>query len=133
MNERIKQIRLAFGLTQEEFGKKLGVTRSAISYLESGRSNLTDNMLFTICLTFDVSKEWLKNGTGNMLVSHTLGEELAEYVGKLFGEESLEKERIALLCLKLIVDEWPLVEQNISKFKQILDWIESRPEDSQMP
>ncbi len=64
MNERVKQLRTTLDLTQEEFGKKLGVTRSAISYIESGRSNLTDRMIFLICSEFNVSEDWLRHGTG---------------------------------------------------------------------
>lgn len=64
MNERVKQLRTTLDLTQEEFGKKLGVTRSAISYIESGRSNLTDRMIFLICREFNVSEDWLRDGIG---------------------------------------------------------------------
>ena len=133
MNERVKQIRLHFNLTQEEFGKKLGVTRSAISYIESGRSKLTDQMLFMICITFDVRQEWLKTGSGNIFITHTAGEELAAYMGKLFAEEDPEKERYALIALKLIVDEWDLVCKNIATFGNILSWIDEKPKKSEMP
>ena len=65
MNERVKQLRTTLDLTQEEFGKKLGVTRSAISYIESGRSNLTDRMIFLICREFSVNEDWLRDGIGD--------------------------------------------------------------------
>ena len=133
LNERIKELRSVLGITQEEFGKKLGITRSAISYLESGRSKLTDKTLFLICITFDVSKEWLRYGTGDMFITHTVGEELASYCGKLMAENDTEKEKYALIALKLIVDEWELVKENVQKISELLVWVSSRPEESEMP
>ena len=35
MNERLKELRKCLGVNQEEFSTKIGVTRSAISRLES--------------------------------------------------------------------------------------------------
>ncbi len=133
MNERVKQLRLYLNLTQEEFGKKLGVTRSAISYIESGRSNLTDHMLFTICLTFDINKKWLRDGTGEMFMNHTIDEELAKYMGTLLAEDNPKKEKYALIILKYLVDEWDLIEKNLDNLDKIIEWVNSRPEESEMP
>lgn len=133
MNERIKELRMVLGITQEEFGKKIGLTRSAISYLESGRSKLTEKTLFLICITFDVSKEWLKFGTGNMFITYTVGEEFAAYCGKLMAEEDTEKEKYALIALKLIVDEWELIKNNVQKINDLLAWISSKPTESELP
>lgn len=36
MNERLKTLRKSLGLTQEEMGQRLGVTKTAICSLESG-------------------------------------------------------------------------------------------------
>jgi len=133
LNNRVKELRLFLGLTQEEFGKKLGVTRSAISYIESGRSNITEHMLFTICLMFDVNKQWLKDGCGDMFISHTIREELAGYMGRLLADDNSKKEKYALLLLKVIVDEWELVEKNFDTILKIWSWISERPETSEMP
>ncbi len=133
MNRRIKQLRTLLNLTQDEFGKKLGVTRSAISYIESGRSNLTDQMLFMICITFDVRKDWLISGDGEIFVTHTTGEELAEYMGKLMAIEDPVKERYALIALKLIVDEWELINKNLDTIKKISQWISEKPTKSELP
>ena len=132
MNERIKKLRLFLNLTQEEFGKKLGVTRSAISYIESGRSNVTEQMLYTISLTFDVRKEWLQSGCGEMFAEHTISEALASYIGDLLAEDNLQKEKCALFCLKMIIDEWDLIEKNFDKFKDITKWIDTRPDESDL-
>lgn len=69
MNERIKQVRKTLGLSGEKFGSKLGVTRTAISLIESGKNNLTEQNIKSICREFNVSEEWLRNGTGEMFIS----------------------------------------------------------------
>lgn len=66
MRIRIKEIRLNRGFSQEEFGKRLGVTKSTISNIETGRFNLTDSMVKLICKEFNVDENWLRTGEGNM-------------------------------------------------------------------
>ena len=64
--ERIREIRKAMGLTLEKFGEKLGVTRVAISNIENGNRNLTDQMARSICREYNVSYDYLIDGEGEM-------------------------------------------------------------------
>lgn len=66
MNERVKQLRKALGLSGEKFGAKLGLTRMAISNIENGRYNLTESNILSICREFNVNEDWLRNGNGEM-------------------------------------------------------------------
>lgn len=66
--ERIKIIRKDCNLTLEEFGKRLGVTKVAISNIENGNRNLTSQMLVSICREFDVNENWLRDGDGDMFI-----------------------------------------------------------------
>ena len=68
MNERIKSIRSALGLSQEAFGSRLGIKKAAVSRIESGAVNLTETNIMLICEKFNVSREWLLNGTGEMFL-----------------------------------------------------------------
>lgn len=65
-NQRIKEVRKALGLTMEEFGKKLGVTKNAISQIESEKRNVTTQMEVSICNIFDINETWLRTGEGEM-------------------------------------------------------------------
>ena len=49
LNERIKELRHELKMSQEDFGKKLGVTKSAISRIEKKVYNVTDSMVKLIC------------------------------------------------------------------------------------
>ncbi len=66
MNERIKELRKTLKMTQERFGERLGVKKNAVSQLENGINNLSDQMFKSICREFNVNPEWLRNGTGEM-------------------------------------------------------------------
>lgn len=59
---RVKEIRKALNLSQEQFGEKLGVRKSTISRIESGVHGLTEQMTKLICKTFKVDYFWLTEG-----------------------------------------------------------------------
>ena len=64
--ERVNQLRSALNLTLERFGERLGVTKTAISYIEKGNRNLTEQMIKSICREFNVNYDWLVYGDGDM-------------------------------------------------------------------
>lgn len=72
MKERFSLLRKALNKTQEEIGNKLGVTRAAISRLESGDRNLTEQMIIAICREFNVNEKWLRYGQGDMFIESDL-------------------------------------------------------------
>jgi len=65
-NERIREFRKHLGLTQAEFGRKLGIVQGHLTGIESGRKSITKKTLKVICATYGVSEEWLKTGNGEM-------------------------------------------------------------------
>lgn len=70
MNERLKELRLILGLSQEEFGLKIGIkSRAHISSLENGTRNITDRIVGDICSSYNVHEEWLRNGNGEMFLT----------------------------------------------------------------
>ena len=67
MNRRLKQIRNNLGLSQEEFGKKIGIeSRAHISSLENGTRNITDRIIKDTCREFGINEKWLRTGDGDM-------------------------------------------------------------------
>lgn len=70
MNTRLKQIRLSQKLSQEEFGKKIGIeSRAHISALENGNRNITERIIKDICREFNISEEWLRTGKGEIYIN----------------------------------------------------------------
>jgi len=70
LNERLRIIRKKFKLSQAEFGKRLGVQNTAISKLENGERNLTDQMILSICREYGIKESWLRNGEGDMFIAN---------------------------------------------------------------
>ena len=66
MHERLKELRKKLGLKQREFAAKIGVTTGAIGGWESGTTFPGDARISVICTTFNVRREWLENGEGEM-------------------------------------------------------------------
>lgn len=71
MNERVKELRKALGLTLEKFGANLGVTKVAISNIENGNRGLTDQMFLSICREYNVNPGWLETGNGPMFLGES--------------------------------------------------------------
>ncbi|MDO5785444.1 MAG: helix-turn-helix transcriptional regulator [Eubacteriales bacterium] len=110
MKERVKKIRKTLNLSQKEFGERLGVTDSAISIIESGRRNITEQMEKSICREFNVSYDWLKDGTGEMFdaIPETLVDELVQE----FRLDDLDR-RIILGYLRLASEERTVIKKYI--------------------
>ena len=64
VNNRIKELRLNLGLSQEAFGKQIKIGRSSVSKLESGENNPSDQTISLICKEFNVNEDWLRTGEG---------------------------------------------------------------------
>ena len=84
--ERIIEIRKSKGLSQDEFGGKIGLTYSAISAIEIGKNPLKETNIRLICHVFRVREEWLRNGEGKMfdpIDNDPLINEVIELMGKM--------------------------------------------------
>ena len=115
MNERIRQLRKYLGLTLEKFGNRIGVGKAALSRIENGSNGVTDQMFKSICREFNVSEEWLRNGTGSMFVK----------VDNFSLDEFLEKNGATELEIELAKAYFSLDKEFrrsiVEYFKQFLD------------
>ena len=94
--ERVKQARKSLGLTMEKFGERLGVTKTAISLIESGKNNLTDANIKAICREFNVDYIWLTTGEGEMFVDSD--DDFTEKIDRIMaGENDARKNMIKTL------------------------------------
>ncbi len=66
INERIKDLRKTIELSQAEFGKRLGVTRSVILNIELNKVTPKEVFVEHICDVFNVNRDWLLCGTGDI-------------------------------------------------------------------
>lgn len=117
--ERIKSVRKSCNLTLEKFGERLGVTKTAISYVESDKRNLTEQMLKAICREFNVNEDWLRTGTGgfeNMFIPEDM--RYINTVGKLGNEQNEFKK----FCISMLMDlpdkYWDFIYNEFKKFEK---------------
>lgn len=109
MNERIKAVRLALGISQEEFGKRLGVTRGAITNIELNKVEPKPLFVDLICREFNVNEDWLKNGAEPMFLQRSRNEELSTFFGDLLNGEPDFKHRLISVMSRLSVDQWQML------------------------
>lgn len=112
--ERIKEVRNSLNLTLEKFGERLGVTKVAISNIEKGNRNLTEQMTKSICREFNVDYMWLTTGEGEMFVE--TDDDALETIDRIMmGENEFHKnlfktfarlDESELLALESILDKF---------------------------
>ena len=112
-NTRIKEVRNACGLSQDEFANKLGLkSRGKIANLESGNTEADKEFKNLICSTFNVDPEWMETGKGNMFSELTRDEQIVDFIAHVLKdkEESFKKRYISMLS-KLDEDGWEALKQ----------------------
>lgn len=60
-HEKIKLIRSAKKMTQEEFAQEIGISRANLNNIELGKVNPTKLFINYVSLKFGISKDWLMN------------------------------------------------------------------------
>ena len=90
MNERIASLRKEMGLTQKQFGERIGVQRGTVANYERGRNIPNETVLLMICREFGVRREWLETGEGDKFEKNSRYDIISE-----MSEESLKKENEA--------------------------------------
>ncbi|MEQ8244482.1 LexA family transcriptional regulator [Fulvivirga sp.] len=65
---RITMLREMLGLSQKDFSDNAGVSQSALSQLETGKTKISLDTLQKISLAFKVNCNWLVNGKGDIFL-----------------------------------------------------------------
>lgn len=96
MKDRIKQIREHFGLSQAHFAQRLHKSPGFISMVETGRSNVSDDTINSICSEFSINEEWIKTGKGEMTSQAAVDmENVGNCIRKIRRDEGLTQKQFA--------------------------------------
>ena len=106
VNDRIRLLRKYLGLSQTEFGAKLGIKQTTVAGYETGGRTPIDAVVSLICREFGVSEEWLRTGDGDMFVQLSR------------DEDAIFKRRFISMLSKLNESQWELLEQMVNKLKE---------------
>lgn len=111
---RIREIRKIEKLTLEAFGQRIQVSNAAVSSLESGRNNPSNQTIHMICSEFGVNEIWLRSGDGEPYAAVDRSKEMANLVKTLLSD-SPDSFRSRLVTALLRFDpggsEWELLEK----------------------
>ena len=75
ISDRIREVRKQEGLSQTAFGEKIMLTRSSIYQMENEQMEPSVRTIDTISRVFNVNKEWLETGEGEMYKKEILERE----------------------------------------------------------
>lgn len=91
------------------------MTGAAISKIESGERNLTDQLIISICQVFHVNETWLRTGEGSMFTERSREDEISSFVNTILRDRSDFRYRLIGVLSRLSPDEWALLEQKINE------------------
>lgn len=122
MNDRLKKLRKALDLTQQEFADRIGVKRNSLANYETGRNTPIDAIIVSICREFNVNEEWLRTGAGDMFLPVDRNTDLARLTKLLLNEENDSfKNRFVSMLANLTVEEWEFLERKAKELAGIDD------------
>lgn len=111
--ERIREVRNTLGLTLEKFGDRLGVTKVAISNIEKGNRNLTEQMTKAICREFNVDYMWLTTGDGEMFID--TDDDFIERIDRIMAGEDEARKNLFKFMLELSDDDIAALDRLMKK------------------
>lgn len=91
--QRFKEIRKELKMSQEELAKSLTLSRTFVAQIETEIRQPSIRTLSDVCRIYNVNKDWLESGEGNMFNELSWEDEVASIVANLF-EEKDEDDRI---------------------------------------
>ncbi len=117
--ERVKEIRKSdkVNLTMEKFGERIGLKKSAVSLIESGKNALTDANIKSICREFGVDYMWLTTGDGEMFVD--TDDDFIERIDRIMAGEDDARKNLFKALLEASDDD-------IAAFQRIIDLFASK-------
>jgi SOS-response transcriptional repressor LexA len=75
---RIKEVRQAKGMTQRQFSDSLGIVQGFLSGIERCKKNPSDTLLIALSHLYEINREWLYTGKGEMFSTVPLPDTLIQ-------------------------------------------------------
>lgn len=120
INDRFRDVRKACKKTQEEWAAILGLSRTGVADIESGRRNVTDKHIKLLCIESidgkNINETWIRTGEGDMFEPMSRGETIAQFAGELMKDEDDSfRRRLVEALAQLDEKEWETLEEIAKK------------------
>ena len=117
MLPRLKQIRKYLKLSQKNFAKEIGMSQSGSGQIEIGDRPISDRLIKSICMAFNVNENWLRTGEGEMIIE--IKDDFLDQMTKKYNLSPIEAQ-IADYCLNLSSEERAGILKHILNIANII-------------
>lgn len=117
MLPRLKQIRKYLKLSQKNFAKEIGMSQSGYGQIEIGDRPISDRLIKSICMAFNVNENWLRTGEGEMIIE--IKDDFLDQMTKKYNLSPIEAQ-IADYCLNLSSEERAGILKHILNIAHII-------------
>ena len=112
MNLRMRQAREKLNLSQAAFGDGAGVGLGVIKNIDYNRTEPNSLYFDLLCKAYNIDRQWIETGEGEMFRESTQDERIAQFVGKALADKS-DKFKIELLDILagMNEDDWKALKR----------------------
>ena len=116
LSKRLAKIRETLGLSQEELGSRIGISRFSVSNYESGKRNITERVMKDICREFSIDYLRFTTGQGEML--HVSDNALEDRIEELLEGENETAKALFKAFAAFDESDWKTVQKFIDALKK---------------
>lgn len=102
INDRISELIKLLNIKQKDFANRLNLKPNTLSMIKNNKRNVTERTISDIVREFNVNKEWLVNGTGEVFNSSTNNK---NYIDELIKQYNLSPSDKKVLETYINMDE----------------------------
>lgn len=108
INKRMRAVKKALHMTQEEFAKPLGISFAAVSMTERELNNVSEQNIRAMVREYHVNETWLRTGEGEMFATVLQRDDVAAFMGDIMKDEDDFRLRFISALAKLTPEEWQI-------------------------
>ena len=133
MKDRLKELRKTLNLKQREVAEKLEVSTGQIGIWEAGTAELPRARIYQLCKEYNVRREWLETGVGEMFEPEkTREQQLDDAIDLLFNGLNPELQRAFVrvarkYCGMSAIDEAKILKEIDEKERNLNEQIKRKP------
>lgn len=127
LGKRVKKVIVHNGATMTSFAKEINISQSMVSKICADKAAPSDRTISDICRIYNINKDWLLHGIGEMVDTQSLEAELTESFcarDSLMLSDEIKRKLISALVSTPPV-AWPLIADHL---QSIADECQKHPD-----